>query len=126
MAELPTVLGLMPHQTLLAARPTEAPPTPDARLLSARQSHAHTACSACPCPYPTLPYPALLCSAASGAAWDTQSVGVLMHLARALPSLTVQLERGAGSPPLMPTPSTYPAATADADADDTGPHMAAL
>lgn len=40
------------------------------------------------------------CSAHSGAAWDAASVAALMQLARALPQLTVQLERAA--PPCLP------------------------
>lgn len=36
----------------------------------------------------------------SGAAWDAQSVGVLMQVARTLPTLCVQLER----PGMMPMP----------------------
>lgn len=40
-------------------------------------------------------------SAAAGAPWDTPSVAALMHLARALPKLAVQLER-AGPPGLPP------------------------
>lgn len=40
-----------------------------------------------------------------GAAWDAQSVGVLMQLARALPSLEVELERCSppGCPPGLPS-----------------------
>lgn len=41
-------------------------------------------------------------SAASGAAWDAQSVAALMQLARRLPQLEVQLERCA--PPGLPQP----------------------
>ncbi|EFN59504.1 hypothetical protein CHLNCDRAFT_138138 [Chlorella variabilis] len=47
-------------------------------------------------------------SAGSGAAWDAQSVGVLMQLARSLPTLCVHLERdeqrGAAAPPPPPPP----------------------
>ncbi|PSC76801.1 leucine rich repeat [Micractinium conductrix] len=44
-------------------------------------------------------------SAGSGAAWDAQSVGVLMQLARALPQLSVQLERCPGAPPPYAAPA---------------------
>lgn len=39
-------------------------------------------------------------SAATGAAWDTSSVAALMHLARRLPQLAVELERTL--PPCLP------------------------
>lgn len=57
------------------------------------------------------PVPRLPCSP-SGAAWDAQSVGVLMQLARALPSLEVELERcgSLGCPPCPPPGHTDSAA----------------
>ena len=59
-------------------------------------------CCACPSPAATsLPAG----SAGSGAAWDAQSVGVLMQLARALPQLSVQLERCPGAPPPYAAPA---------------------
>ena len=42
-------------------------------------------------------------SAATGAAWDTSSVAALMHLARRLPQLSVELERTL--PPYLPPPA---------------------
>lgn len=71
---------------------------------------AHPAALLVPCwcllPPPTrLPPPRALPCSPGGAAWDAQSVGVLMQLARALPSLEVELERCSppGCPPGLPS-----------------------
>ena len=67
-------------------------------------------------------------AAASGAAWDAQSVGVLMQLARALPALEVRLERCCGGDggvmallPLLPeVPDGPEAGGADSDGSNDG------